>query len=163
MATRIPFFPISCKWKSVRWRMLEIGDGDYDMCDVQLWHNFRITLGQLWDNFGTPIEKVVMATTIYMMVVIKVVSRLSNFDTTLAQLSDHFWDNFVTTIEKVVTATMICAMGVLIKVVSRSSKAGFWLIIDEGSIVMQTMPSEAQICSLGYSKVNLPWCDRAKA
>ena len=100
--------------------------------------------------------KVVMATTIYMMVVIKVVSRLSNFDTTLAQLSDHFWDNFVTTIEKVVTATMICAMVVLIKVVSRSSKAGFSLIIDEGSIVMQTMPSEAQICSLGYSEVNLP-------
>ena len=62
-----------------------------------------------------------MATTIYMMVVIKVVSRLSNFDTTLAQLSDHFWDNFVTTIEKVVTATMIWAMVVLIKVVSRSS------------------------------------------
>ena len=52
-------------------------------------------------------------------------------------------------------ASMICKM-VLIKVVSRSSKAGFSLIIDEGSIVMQTMPSEAQICSLGPSEVNLP-------
>ena len=56
----------------------------------------------------------------------------------------------------IMVATMICAMGVLIKVVSRSSKAGFSLIIDEGSIVMQTMPSEAQICSLGSSEVNLP-------
>ena len=48
----------------------------------------------------------------------------------------------------IMVATMICAM-VVIKVVSRSSKAGFSLIIDEGSIVMQTMPPEAQICSLG--------------
>ena len=51
--------------------------------------------------------------------------------------------------------TTICTM-VVIEVVSRSSKAGFSLIIDEGSIVMQTMPSEAQICSLGSSEVNLP-------
>ena len=51
--------------------------------------------------------------------------------------------------------TTICTM-VVIEVVSRSSKAGFSQIIDEGSIVMQTMPSEAQICSLGPSEVNLP-------
>ena len=62
----------------------------------------------------------------------------------------------------IMVATMICAM-VVIKVVSRSSKAGFSLIIDEGSIVMQTMPPEAQICSLGSSEVNQPRCDGAKA
>ena len=43
--------------------MLEIGDGDYDMCNggadkgceaiKQLWHNFDTTFGSLWDNFET--------------------------------------------------------------------------------------------------------------
>ena len=32
--------------------MLEIGDGDYDMCDVQLSDHFGTTLRQFWDNYS---------------------------------------------------------------------------------------------------------------
>ena len=75
-------------------------------------------------------------------------TRVTHFGKTLRQ----FWDNYGDGDDG---DTTICAM-VVIKVVSRSSKAGFSQIIDEGSIVMQTMPSEAQICSLGSSEVTLP-------